>query len=157
MTSGMKNDSAMRMAARTTTSAMTTSTVVRNSGPRCSAAAVDAFAAASPAAPVTNAAFPASKASVVSKADPAAARAARRRLPRAARWQPLQLLLRFLGFFLNLLAALLDVLAHARHRVAGTERKRGRQRGETIDKLSQHGSPFAVVEIMMTFATQRSD
>src|SRR5438477_4448306 len=156
MTSGMKNDSAMRMAARTTTSAMTTSTVVRNSGPRCSAAAVDACAAASPAAPAapaTNAAFPASKASVVSKADPAAARAARRRLPRAARWQPLQLLLRFLGFFLDLLAALLDVLAHARHRVAGTERKRSRQRGETIDQLLEHGSPFAVVEIMMTFAT----
>src|SRR5205807_10375819 len=81
-------------------------------------------------------------------------RGPRQRTLRATRLPPLQLLLHFLGFFLNLLAALLDVLAHARHRVARTERERGRQRGETIDKLSQHGSPFAIVEIMMTFATQ---
>src|SRR5438445_9374702 len=112
MTSGMKNDSPMWMAARTTTNAMTTSAVVRSSGPRCSAAAADASAAAvaSRATPASSAAFPASKASVVSKADPGGGPGYRQHMPRAARLPPLQLLLHFLGFFLNLLATFLDIL-----------------------------------------------
>jgi hypothetical protein len=60
----------------------------------------------------------------------------------------------FLRFFLNLLAALLDVFANSTHRVAGAERQRSSKGSETIDDLLEHGSSFAEVEILMARATR---
>jgi NAD(P)-dependent dehydrogenase (short-subunit alcohol dehydrogenase family) len=63
----------------------------------------------------------------------------RSRYPRAARNPPLHLPLHFVGFFLYFLAALLDVLACARHRVASTEGQRSRQQCKRVDQFAEHG------------------
>src|SRR2546430_5419548 len=109
----MKNASAMRIAAKTTTSVMTTNALVRKSGADA-AAAVDSAAASAFGAEVATGGDPAGfRASVVSNAD-----AGRSGSPTAFGDPVTSVRLVFLRFFLNLLPAPLDVLAHTRHRVA---------------------------------------